>query len=446
MIFIEKVLSQRKKLEEIVTYALSIAKKKCDAAEVVVNATHGLHVSTRFGKTENIEFNNDYIFYITVFYKKCKGIASSTNLDLKIIRNTVKSAINIAKYISEDPCVGLPDIELLAYQVMDLKLFYPFEMDFKKAIQLARQAEISALKTDKKIKNTEGGHVNSHYGIKVFGNTAEMLQSYCLSQHSISSCVVAQDNNSMERDSAYTIARRLEDLQSPQWVGCNAANRALSRLCPKKIYTMKTAVVFIAEVAVGLFYHLVNPISGYNIYQKSSFLLNDMGKKIFPSWLTIKEKPHLIGGLASSPFDNEGVKTNQCNIVDEGILQTWLLNSYSGRKLGLKSTGHASGIHNWCVTHQELDFNALLKEMWKGLLITEIMGQGVSLMNGNYSRGACGFWVESGVIKYPVSEITIVGNLKDMWSNIVMISNDIETRGNIRCGSVLLSEICVSGL
>ncbi|WP_348666609.1 metalloprotease PmbA [Arsenophonus symbiont of Ornithomya chloropus] len=446
MNFIEKVLLQRKELEEKVLYALSIAKKKCDAAEVVINTNKGIRVSTRFGKTENIEFNSDHIFYITVYYKKCKGVASSTNLDPKIIQHTVQSAINIAKYTSEDPFVGLPDIDLLAYKVIDLKLFYPFEINLQKAIQLASEAEISALKTDKRIKNTEGGHFNSHYGIKVFGNTAEMLQSYCLSQHSISSCVIAQENNSMERDNSYTVARRLEDLQSPQWVGCNAANRALSRLYPKKLSTMKTAVIFIAEVATGLFYHLVNPISGYNIYRKSSFLLHDLGKQIFPSWLTIQEKPHLIGGLASSPFDDEGVKTNECNIVDQGILQTWLLNSYSGRKLGLKTTGHASGIHNWCITHQELDFDALLKEMWRGLIITELMGQGISLMNGNYSRGACGFWVENGVIKYPVSEITIVGNLRDMWANIVMIANDIETRGNIQCGSVLLSEICISGL
>ncbi|WMY97097.1 MAG: metalloprotease PmbA [Arsenophonus sp.] len=446
MNFIENLFLQRKELEEKVKFALSIAKKKCDAAEVLVNTIKGINVSTRFGKIENIEFNSDHLFHVIVYYKNCKGIASSTNLNLKIIENTVKLAFDIAKYVSEDPFVGLPDIDLLAYKAIDLKLFYPFDMDFKKAIQLASQAEISALKTDKKIKNTEGGNFNSYYGIKVFGNTAEMLQSYCLSQHSISSCVIAQENNSMERANYYTVARKLEDLQSPQCVGYNAANRALSRLYPKKIYTMKTAVIFVAEIAAELFYHLVHSISGYNIYRKSSFLLHDLGKKIFPSWLTIKEKPHLIGGLASSPFDDEGVKTNQCNIVDQGILQTWLLNSYSGRKLGLKSTGHASGIHNWFITHQELDFNALLKEMWKGLVITELMGQGVSLINGNYSRGACGFWVENGVIKYPVSEITIVGNLKDMWSNIVMIGNDIDTRGKIQCGSLLLSEICVSGL
>ncbi|WMY96486.1 MAG: metalloprotease PmbA [Arsenophonus sp.] len=446
MDFVKKIFLQRKELEEKVAFALSIAKKKCDAAEVIVNTINGINVSTRFGNIENIEFNSDNIFNIIVYYKKCKGIASSTNLNTKIIQHTVQSAIDIAKYTSEDPFVGLPDIDLLAYKAIDLKLFHPFNMDLKKAIKLASQAEISALKTDKRIKNTEGGHFNSHYGIRVFGNTAEMLQSYCLSQHSISSCVIAKENNSMERSNSYTVARRLEDLQSPQLVGCHAANRAVSRLYPKKISTMKTAVIFIAEIATGLFHHLVNPISGYNIYRKSSFLLHDLGKKIFPSWLTIQEKPHLIGGLASSPFDNEGVKTNQCNIVDQGILQTWLLNSYSGRQLGLKSTGHAGGIHNWCITNQKLDFNALLKEMWKGLVVTELMGQGVSLINGNYSRGACGFWVESGVIKYPVSEITIVGNLKDMWSNIVMIGNDIETRGNIQCGSVLLSEIFVSGL
>ncbi|SPP31879.1 Metalloprotease PmbA [Arsenophonus endosymbiont of Aleurodicus floccissimus] len=441
----EQVLLQRKQLEETVAYALSIAKKSCDAAEVTINKSTGISVSTRFGETENIEFNSDGALGITVYHKQRKGSASSTNLHPAAIKRTVQAAIDIAQYTSEDPFAGLADAELLAYQSPDLKLFYPFDIDAEKAIQLAGQAEMSALNTDKRIKNTEGGSFNSHYGIRVFGNTHGMLQSYCSSRHSMSSCVIAQENDGMERDYAYSIARRLEDLKSPQRVGQEAARRTVARLSPRKLSTMKTPVIFAAEVATGLFGHLVGAISGTSIYRRSSFLLDSLGKQIFPSWLTIQEKPHLISGLASSPFDSEGVNTSQRNIVEQGILQIWLLASYSARKLGLQSTGHAGGIHNWHITGQGLDFAALLREMGTGLVVTELMGQGVSSVTGDYSRGAAGFWVENGVIQYPVSEITIAGNLKQMWANIVTIGNDIETRSNIQCGSVLLPEMHVAG-
>ncbi|MFS1537421.1 MAG: metalloprotease PmbA [Candidatus Phlomobacter fragariae] len=442
----EQVLLQRKQLEETVAYALSYAKESCDAAEVAINKSTGISVSTRFGEIENIEFNSDGALSITVYHKRRKGSASSTNLHPEAIMRTVQAAIDIAQYASEDPFAGLADAELLAYQSPDLKLFYPFDLDVEKAIQLASQAEMSALNADKRIKNTEGGSFNSHYGIRVFGNTHRMLQSYCCSRHSMSSCVIAQENDDMERDYAYTIARRIEDLQSPQWVGHEAARRTLARISPRKLSTMKTPVIFAAEVATGLFSYLVSAISGTSIYRRSSFLLDSLGKQIFPAWLTIREKPHLIGGLASSPFDREGVNTTQRNIIEQGILQTWLLTSYSARKLGLKSTGHAGGIHNWHIAGQQgLDFAALLKEMGTGLVVTELMGQGVSSVTGDYSRGAAGFWVENGVIQYPVSEITIAGNLKQMWANIVTIGNDIETRSNIQCGSVLLLEMHVAG-
>ncbi|HGJ5866686.1 metalloprotease PmbA [Arsenophonus nasoniae] len=441
----EQVLLQRKQLEETVEYALSYAKERCDAAEVAINKSTGISVSTRFGETENIEFNSDGALGITVYHKQRTGSASSTNLHPEAIKRTVQAAINIAQYTSEDPFAGLADAELLTYQSPDLKLFYPFDIDAEKAIQLASQAETSALNADKRIKNTEGGSFNSHYGIRVYGNTHGMLQSYCSSRHSMSSCVIAQADGGMERDYAYTIARRLEDLQSPQWVGQEAARRTVARLSPHKLSTMKTPVIFAAEVATGLFGHLVGAISGTNIYRRSSFLLDSLGKQIFPAWLTIQENPHRIGGLASSPFDSEGVNTIQRNIIEQGILQTWLLTTYSARKLGLRSTGHAGGIHNWHIAGQGLDFAALLKEMGTGLVVTELMGQGVSSVTGDYSRGAAGFWVENGVIQYPVSEITIAGNLKQMWANIVTIGNDIETRSNIQCGSVLLSEMHVAG-
>ena len=309
----------------------------------------------------------------------------------------------------------------------------------------AQPAEQAALKADKRISNTEGGSFNSHYGIKVFGNSHGMLQGYCSTRHSLSSCVIAEENGDMERDYAYTIGRALGDLQSPEWVGKECAERTLSRLSPRKLSTMKAPVIFANEVATGLFGHLVGAIAGGSVYRKSTFLLDSLGKQILPEWLTIEEHPHLLKGLASTPFDSEGVRTERRDIIKDGVLTQWLLTNYSARKLGLKSTGHAGGIHNWRINGRGLSFAKLLKEMGTGLVVTELMGQGVSGVTGDYSRGASGFWVENGEIQYPVSEITIAGNLKDMWRNIVTIGDDIETRSNIQCGSVLLPEMKIAG-
>ena len=257
--------------------------------------------------------------------------------------------------------------------------------------------------------------------------------------------LIAEENGDMERDYAYTIGRAMSDLQTPEWVGADCARRTLSRLSPRKLSTMKAPVIFANEVATGLFGHLVGAIAGGSVYRKSTFLLDSLGKQILPDWLTIEEHPHLLKGLASTPFDSEGVRTERRDIIKDGILTQWLLTSYSARKLGLKSTGHAGGIHNWRIAGQGLSFEQMLKEMGTGLVVTELMGQGVSAITGDYSRGAAGFWVENGEIQYPVSEITIAGNLKDMWRNIVTVGNDIETRSNIQCGSVLLPEMKIAG-
>ncbi|MCC8374672.1 MULTISPECIES: metalloprotease PmbA [Photorhabdus] len=441
----DQIAEQRKQLENAVSRALELAKAGCDAAEVAVNKTTGISVSTRFGEIENVEFNSDGALGITVYHQQRKGSASSTDLSPDAIARTVQAAIDIARYTSRDPCAGPADKALLAFEAPDLDLFHPTELDADKAIELAARAEQAALQADKRITNTEGGSFNSHYGIRVFGNSHGMLQSYCSSRHSMSSCVIAELDGDMERDYAYTISRRFEDLKSPEWVGQECARRALSRLSPRKLPTMKAPVLFAAEVATGLFGHLVGAISGSSIYRKSSFLLDHLGKQILPSWLTIEERPHLLAGLASSPFDSEGVSTSNRDIIKDGILQTWLLTSYSARKLGMASTGHAGGIHNWCIAGQGQDFADLLRQMGTGLVVTELMGQGVSAVTGDYSRGAAGFWVENGEIQYPVSEITIAGNLKDMWANMVTIGNDIETRSNIQCGSVLLPEMSIAG-
>lgn len=440
-----QIMAQRTRLEQAVSQALSIAQKGCDSAEVAVSRTTGMSVSTRMGEVENVEFNSDGALGITVYHNQRKGSASSTDLSEEAIARTVQAAIDIAKYTSEDPCSGPADRDLLAFEAPDLQLFYPSEVSADQAIDYAANAEKAALSADPRITNTEGGSFNSHYGIRVFGNTLGMLQSYCSSRHSMSACVIAEENGDMERDYAYTIARKLDDLKSAQWVGEECARRTLSRLAPRKLATQKAPVIFAPEVATGLFGHLVGAISGTSVYRKSTFLLDSLGKQILPDWLTIRELPHVIGGLASTPFDSEGVRTEDRLIIENGVLNNWLMTTYAARKLGLKSTGHAGGIHNWHIAGQGLGFDDMLRDMGTGLVVTELMGQGVSGITGDYSRGASGFWVENGEIQYPVSEITIAGNLKDMWANIIATGDDIETRSNIQCGSVWLPEMSIAG-
>ena len=440
-----QVAEQRKVLEQAVAMALELAKAGTDGAEVAVSKTTGIGVSTRYGEVENVEFNSDGALGITVYHQNRKGSASSTDLSEDGIKRTVQAAIDIARYTSPDPFAGMADPELLAFDAPDLDLYHPADLDADRAIELAARAEQASLKADKRITNTEGGSFNSHVGIKVFGNSHGMLQSYCSSRHSLSSCVIAEVDGDMERDYAYTVGRALDDLQSPEWVGEECARRTLARLSPCKLSTMKAPVLFGREVATGLFGHLVGAISGSSVYRKSTFLLDAMGQQILPEWLTINEQPHLLKGLASTPFDSEGVRTQQRDIIKDGVLQTWLMTSYSARKLGLQSTGHAGGIHNWRIQGQGDNFEQMLKKLGTGLLVTELMGQGVSGITGDYSRGASGFWVENGEIQYPVSEITIAGNLKDMWRNIVTVGSDIETRSNIQCGSVLLPEMKIAG-
>ncbi len=449
MALVMKVITQaalkRKALEHAVAQALELAAGRTDGAEVAVSNTTGISVSTRYGEVENVEFNSDGALGITVYHQNRKGSASSTDLSPDAISRTVQAAIDIARYTSPDPCAGVAEKELLAFEAPDLDLFHPADIEPEQAIALAARAEQASLQADKRITNTEGGSFNSHYGVKVFGNSHGMLQSYCSSRHSLSSCVIGEENGSMERDYAYTISRELDALQSPEWVGAECARRTLARLAPRKLSTMTAPVIFAREVATGLFGHLVGAISGGAVYRKSTFLLDSLGKQILPEWLTIEEHPHLFKGLASTPFDSEGVATSRRDIVKDGVLQQWLLTSYAARKLGLRSTGHAGGIHNWRIAGQGLDFAGLLKEMGTGLVVTELMGQGVSGITGDYSRGASGFWVENGEIQYPVSEITIAGNLKEMWRNIVTVGSDIETRSNIQCGSVLLPEMKIAG-
>ena len=437
---------QEQQLRDAVSLAIEIAQKAGATAEVGVTKSSGLSVSTRLQEIENVEFNNDGALGISVYVGQQKGNASTSDLTPEAIKNTVEAALAIAKYTSPDDCAGLADKELIAFDAPDLDLYHAAEIDVDKAVQLALDTEKAALEHDERIVNSEGASFNAHTGVRVYGNSHGMLQSYLSSRYSLSCSVIAEHQEQLERDYEYTVARNINQLAPPHWVGENAAQKAIARLQPQKLATQEAPVIFLNDVATGLISHLAAAISGGSLYRKASFLLDHLGKQVLPDWFEISERPHLIGQLASTPFDSEGVRTQDMEIIRSGILQTYLLTSYSGRKLGMQSTGHAGGIHNWLIKpNSSGKLTALLRQMNRGLLVTEVMGQGVNLVTGDYSRGAAGFWVENGEIQYPVAEITIAGQLPDMLRNIVAVADDIEHRSNLQTGSILLEKMKISG-
>ncbi|EIV0336164.1 metalloprotease PmbA [Vibrio cholerae] len=442
----ERVALQRQELEAAVAKALELAAASSDAAEVAITKSTGLSVSTRMCEVENVEFNSDGALGITVYRGQRKGSASTSDLSENAIRQTVLAALDIAQYTSADPYAGPAPKELMVQEIPDLDLFHPDEPNPDVAAQIAISAERAALGYSKKIKQSDGGSYDSHYGIRVYGNSHGLLASYASSRHSISCSVIGEGRNGeMERDYSYTVARHRDDLWTPESVGLQAAENTVSRLDPQKLKTGQFPVMFAADVATGLIGHLVMAISGGNLYRKSSFLLDHLGKTILPTWFNISERPHVMRGLASSPFDSEGVRTQDLEIITDGVLATYLLISYAARKMNMTPTGHAGGIHNWYVKSTGQNYQQMLKELGTGLLVTEVMGQGVNVVTGDYSRGAAGFWVENGEIKYPVSEITIAGNLKQMLQQIVAVGSDIETRSQIQTGSILIESMKVAG-
>ena len=438
--------AQELELREAVEFALQIAKKAGAEAEVGVTKVSGLSVSTRLMNTENIEFNNDGSLGISVYLGQRKGNASTSDLQPKSIQQAVESALGIAKYTSEDECAGLADKDLMAFDAPDLDLYHEAHISVDEAVEMAKTAEESALNVSERIVNSEGATFNSHSGVRVYGNTHGMLQSYLSSRYSLSCSVIAAYEEQLERDYEYTVSRELDVLSSPIWVGQQAAIKAEDRLNPQKIATCEVPVIFYNEVATGLIGHLAGAISGGALYRKSSFLLDKLGTQVLPSWFEISERPHLLKQLASSAFDSEGVRTQNREIITDGILQTYLMTSYSGRKMGLPSTGHAGGIHNWLVKpNRNGGLNTLLAEMGAGLLVTEFLGSAINPVTGEYSRGAAGFWVENGEVQYPVAEITIAGQLQEMYQQIIAVGDDIEHRSNIQTGSILLEKMKISG-
>jgi len=438
--------SQEQTLRDAVSFAIETAQKAGATAEVGVTKVSGLSVSTRLQEIENVEFTNDGALGISVYLGQQKGNASTSDLSEEAIKNTVEAALAIAKYTSPDDCTGLADKELMAFEAPDLELYHGASVDVEQATKLALEAEKSALEYDAKIVNSNGASFNSHTGVRVYGNTHGMLQSYLSSRYSLSCSVIGGELDQLENDYEYTVSREFDVLSSADWVGQNCAKKVIARLNPQKLSTREVPVIFLNDVATGLISHLTGAISGGSLYRKSSFLLDHLGKQVLPDWFQISERPHLLRRLASTPFDSEGVRTQNLEIIQDGVLQTYLLTSYSGRKMGMQSTGHAGGIHNWLVKPNLTGgLTALLRQMSTGLLVTDVMGQGVNIVTGDYSRGAAGFWVENGEIQYPVAEITIAGQLQDMLKNIIAVSDDIEHRSNIQTGSILLNKMKISG-
>ncbi|WP_406609596.1 metalloprotease PmbA [Agarivorans sp. JK6] len=441
----EKQVSQElSQLKQAVEFALEQAKQLgADESEVSISKQTGICVATRDQQVETLEFNHDGALGIAVYSANCKGSASTSDLSPEAIKNAVKAAYDISQYTSKDSAAGIADKQLLASDIPDLELFHPHPLEPDYFIDVAKQCEDIALRNPQ-IKASDGANINSHYGVKVYGNSHGFLAGYPTSRHSIS-CMLIAGEKEMQRDYAYSVARDFTDLDSIETIAAKAQQKTLGRLNSQKISTCEVPVVFDQDVASGLFGHLVGAISGGNLYRRSSFLLDSLGKQLFPSWLSIYEDPFIKKGLSSTPFDSEGVAPTAKHIIADGKLETYLLTSYSARKLGMQSTGHAGGIHNWKVKHSGISRAELLKQMGTGLLVTEMMGQGVNTVTGDYSRGAAGYWVENGEIAFPVHEITVASTLQEMFANIVAIADDFDKESAIQSGSVLISSMKVAG-
>lgn len=424
---------------------LKVAKRLgASSAEAELSLSIGQNVSVRLGEVENIEYNRDKGMSVTVYFGQQKGHASTSDLSPKALQDTVAAACNIAKYTAQDTFCGLADAELMTQDIPDLDLNHPWDISVDDAIVIAKSCEQAAMAVDPRITNSEGASVSSGTGFFSYSNSHGFTGGYSSSRHGISCSVIAESENNMQRDYWYTTARAAADLQSATEIGRIAGERTVRRLNAKKIKTCQVPVLFEASLASGLISSLISAISGGNLYRKSSFLLNSLGTQIASPLLNIYEDPFIKRGLASSPFDNEGVATSARQLVENGVLQGYVLSSYSARKLGMKTTGNAGGNHNLIVQSGEHDFSGLLKQMGTGLVVTELLGHGMNMVTGDYSRGAAGFWVENGVIVHAVEEITIASNMADMLKMIVAIGNDVLVQSSKQVGSILIERMTVA--
>jgi PmbA protein len=435
-------------LTDIVAFALQEARTAgATQAEADVSLQQGLTVTVRLGEVETIEYQRDRGLGITVYFSGAKGSASSADLRPEAVREMVAKACSIAKYTARDEFAGLADPAEMAREVPDLDLYHPWDLTPEAAIELARACEAAGVAVDKRITNSEGASVATHRGVRVYGNSHGFLAGYPTTSHSLSCVLLAQEGSDMQRDYWYSSARAATALEDLESIGRRAGKRAVARLGGRQISTRKAPVLFAADIARGFFGHLVSAVSGSSQYRKSSFLLGAAGEKVLPAFLQMQERPHLLQAMASSPFDGEGVSTRDRELICNGVLQGYVLGSYSARKLGLRTTGNAGGIHNLLVSSTDgaKSLPELLRMMGTGFYVTELMGQGVNGVTGDYSRGATGFWIENGEIAYPVHEVTIAGNLKPMYQGVRALGSDIDPHGAIRTGSVLIDDVTIAG-
>lgn len=437
-------------LKQIAQDMLLFAKEKgASDAAVEISEGEGLSISVRKGKVETIEQNRDKGIGITVYIGQKRGNASTSDFSRQALKDTVDAAYNIARFTAEDDCAGLADAELFEMAPLDLKLCYPWHISAEEAIDIAKRTEAAAFAVDKRITNSEGASVHVQQSHFVSANSRGFIGGYPLSRHTIAVAPIAGKGAKMQRDDWYSSQRNPKKLAQPEAIGRYAAERALARLNARKLATRKCPVLFEAPLAAGLLGSFVQAVSGGALYRKSSFLLDSLGTQIFPEHIQVVEDPHVPGAVGSSPFDDEGVRTQRRDVVSNGVLQGYFLSTYSARKLGMQTTGNAGGSHNLSLlssnTKKSDHFAAMLKKMGTGLLVTELMGQGVNYVTGDYSRGASGYWVENGVIQYPVEEITIAGNMRDMFTQIVAVGADTLVRGTKQTGSILIESMTIAG-
>lgn len=440
--------TQQSELEQLVADILAEARKQgADQSEVSVSVDQGLGVSVRKGELEQVEFNQDKGFGITLYFGQRKGSASTTDSRPGAIAETVAAAKNIARFTEEDDCAGLAPAELMPQTLEELDLFHPWDVDPDAAQELALNCEAAGLAHDNKISNSDGAQVTSQQSLRVYGNSHGFVGAYAGTRQGLSCVLIAEDDNGMQRDYWYTVSRRPQDLEPADTVGLRAAERTVARLSPQKAPTGTYPVLFSPPLASGLFGHLIGAISGGALYRKASFLLDSLGSVVLPDWLSLVERPHLHCALGSANFDSDGVATAEKAFVDKGAVASYVLSNYSARKLSLQTTGNAGGVFNLDVVSERpgLTQTQLLSELDTGLWVTELMGQGVNGVTGDYSRGAAGFWVEQGQVQYPVAEVTVAGNLKDMYQQISALGDDIDFRNNIRAPSVLIDALTLAG-
>lgn len=441
-----KTSIQQRALEEKIIKVLEQARHRgMEAAEAQISVESGFSVSVRSGEVERVEHHQAKSLHITIYNDQRSGSAATSDLSIDALFAAVDKACAIARYAGQDPFSGLADPQLMAEHYPDLKLYHPWSISPKDAIEIAIECDVAARHEDPRITDAEGSHLSTYDSFKVYGNTHGFIGSYPQSLQSIACSVVAQSGDKMQNDHEYTTARSHQELDDAILVGKQAARKVIQRLESRRLTTRRCPVIFHAPMAKSLLSHFIAAISGRNLYQKSSFLLDHLHKPVFPQFVEIYQQPHLISGLGSAPFDGEGVRTRDIHFVQEGILQNYVLASYSARKLGMVSTGNAGGVFNLNISHSGIDLAGLFKQMQTGLFVTDLMGQGINIVTGAYSRGAAGFWIENGEIQFPVDEVTVAGGLKEMFANIIAVANDTDNRGSIRSGSILISEMMIAG-